>query len=154
MTRIAKIGLVALALAACGRPDPLLQRVRDVSVTSGGLQIHTIYALPPFSDAPMPVYFAATNGGSEADTLLSASSPSSAMVMFHGEGMREVGAQAIAPGDSLVLAPGGTHLMLSPPLPAYVRGDSLKVTLHFARAGDVSLWAPVIDYDEVEAVRP
>ncbi len=153
MTRIAKVGLIALALAACRQPDPLLQRVRDATVTSGGLRIHTIYALPPFADAPMPVYFTVTNAGSGADTLLSALSSSSAMVMFHGEGMQGVGALPIAPGTSLTLAPGGTHLMLSPPLPTFARGDSVAVTLHFALGGDVSLWAPVIGYDEVEEVR-
>ena len=153
MPRIAKSLALLFVLTACRQSDPLLQRVRDTTVTSGALTLHTIYALPPFTDAPMPVYFSVTNGGSTPDTLRSASSPSSAMVMFHGEAMREVGAQAIAPGDSLVLAPGGIHLMLSPPLPMFARGDSLDVTLHFARAGDVRLWAPVIDYDEVEQVR-
>jgi hypothetical protein len=122
-------------------------------VTSGELQVHTIYALPPFTDAPMPVYFTVANRGSAADTLLRVASPSSASVMFHGAAMEMLGAQPIAAGGSLAFEPGGTHVMLSPPLPKFARGDSLEVTLTFAHAGQVTLWAPVIGYDEVDEVR-
>lgn len=152
MPRFANPLLAMLLVAGCRAPDPLLQRVRDASVTSGRLRIHTMYALPPFTDAPMAVYFTVGNGGSQADTLLAAASPASAEVMFHGAGMRMIGAQPIAPGGELVLAPGGTHLMLSPPLPSLARGDSVEVTLRFAHAEAVTFWVPVIDYDEAEDV--
>ncbi len=140
-------------LAACGG-DPLLERVAARSVTSGELRMHTVYALPPFTDAPMPVYLVVVNQGTLADTLVAASSPSSASVMVHGGGMEMLHALPVPAGDELELAPGGLHLMLAPPLDRrHVRGDSVSVTLRFALSGDVTLWAFVIDYAEVDAVR-
>jgi copper(I)-binding protein len=52
-------------------------------------------------------------------------------------------------GDSLVLAPGGLHVMLeltgsNPPQ----KGDSLPLTLRFRHAGDVTVSLPVRAYGD------
>jgi copper(I)-binding protein len=73
--------------------------------------------------------------------------------MLHGGGMAALTALPVPPGDSLVLEPGRLHLMLDPPLPALVRGDSVAITLRFALAGEVALVVPVIDYVEADAIR-
>lgn len=144
--------LVLVLLLACGG-DPLLERVASDTVTSGDLRLHTVFALPPFTDAPMPVYFTVQNGARVADTLLAAASPSSPSVMFHGDAMEMVQALPIPAGGEVVLRPGGLHLMLEPPLDRQrARGDSVTVTLTFARGATVAIQVPVVDYADVEAV--
>lgn len=144
------IPLVA-AIAACG--DPLLGRVESARVTAGALSIHTTYALPPFTDAPMPIYLTIDNTGAGPDSLLGVSSPSSSHAMLHGGGMEAMSALEIPAGGTLALRPGEVHLMLDPPLPSFSRGDSVQVTLRFAHAGSVAVWALVIDYDDLDRMR-
>jgi hypothetical protein len=43
--------------------------------------------------------------------------------------------------------------MLEPPLPRFARGDSVSVTLRFAFAGEVTVWAMVVDYDDLDRLR-
>lgn len=143
---------ILLVLAGCGG-DRLLDRVASDTVTAGDLRLHTIFALPPFTDAPMPVYFSVQNGARVADTLLAAASPASPSVMFHGGEMEMVHALPIPAGGELALRPGGLHLMLEPPLDRQrTRGDSVTVTLTFARGAVVTIRVPVVDYVEVDAV--
>lgn len=143
---------LVLILAACGG-DPLLERVQSATVTSGDLTLHTTFALPPFTDAPMPVYLTIENQAIVADTLLAVTSPASGMAMLHGGGMEMMTALPIPARGEVALRPGALHLMLDPPLDRdYVRGDSVAVTLRFARGAEVKVWAPVIDYDEVDVV--
>jgi copper(I)-binding protein len=152
MRTLAVMTVVGL-LMGCATRDPLLSGVASSKVTAGELELHTFFALPPFTDAPMPVYGVIHNQGTQADTLQRVSSPSSARVMIHGGGMAAITSLPVPAGDSLVLAPGLLHLMLEPPLPPLLRGDSVVVTLHFAAAGEVRLVVPVIDYAEVDLVR-
>jgi copper(I)-binding protein len=152
--RLVLLGLSAAAVAACSSPDPLLERVRTSVVTSGELTVSRVYALPPFTDAPMPLYLTVTNAGAVADTLVGvAGGEGFPAPMIHGGSMAMVDRLPMPAGGALTLEPGGYHLMFEPPLPKRVRGDSVQVTLTFAEAGTVSLWAPVIGYDEVDAVR-
>jgi hypothetical protein len=141
-----------LLLTACAGHDPLLAGVASTKVTAGRLELHPLFALPPFTDAPMPVYVVILNRGDVADTLLGAASPASGHVMLHGGGMSELNAVAVPAGDSLMLVPGQLHLMLDPPLPPLVRGDTVEVTLRFSHAGAVRLMVPVIDYVDVDVV--
>ena len=143
------VGLVVLA--ACG--DPLIGRVESASVTTGDLTIHTAYALPPFTDAPMPIYLTIDNTAVEPDSLLGATTTVSGHTMIHGGGMEGMEALVVPAHGTLALRPGETHLMLEPPLPRFARGDSVQVTLRFARAGTAVTWAMVIDYNDLDRMR-
>ncbi|HRX19130.1 MAG: copper chaperone PCu(A)C [Gemmatimonadetes bacterium] len=147
--------LLALGLAAaCTGSDPLLERVRSAEVTIGDLDVARAYALPPFTDAPMPLYLTVTNRGATADTLVAVRGGEGFPApMMHGSGMGMLDALPVPAGGALRLEPGALHLMFDPPLPPVARGDSIAVTLTFRRAGSVTIWAPVIGYDEVDAVR-
>jgi periplasmic copper chaperone A len=75
--------------------------------------------------------------------------------MIHGQvpdggmgRMQHIEAAAIAPGDSLVLAPGATHLMLMDLSRLPHPGDSIAVTLVFARAGSLVVTLPVRSYGD------
>lgn len=155
MKRTYLAGIVLLGLfAACSQPDPKLARIRDHSVEGGDLVVSRFYALPPFTNAPMAAYFLVWNRGGAADTLTGVSSDARyPMPMIHGPDMQSVGSIVIPPGDTLKFQPGGSHLMFEPPMPKTVIGDSVPIVLHFARAGEVSIWAPVIGYDQVDKVR-
>jgi copper(I)-binding protein len=142
------LALPSLALVACG--DPVLRRVASHAVTHGDLTVHTLYALPPFTDSPMPVYFSVRNAGTELDLLEQATSPASDSVLLHGSGSMEQAPALVVPaGGELRLEPGGQHLMLVPPVPRFARGDSVQVTLRFARAGAVTVWVMVVGYEDV-----
>ena len=84
------------------------------------------------------------------DTLLNVSSPVASAAELHlsydDNGvmkMRSVASMIIAPGKPVVLRPGGYHIMLVGLVRALNPGDSFPVTLHFAKAGAVTVSASV-----------
>ncbi|KMO31800.1 DUF1775 domain-containing protein [Methylobacterium aquaticum] len=90
-------------------------------------------------------YLQVTNTGTEPDRLVAASIPLAARAEVHQMAMDKgvakmapvEGGLVIKPGETVVLKPGGYHLMfmdLSGPVKA---GDTLDGTLTFARAGTV-----------------
>lgn len=84
------------------------------------------------------------------DRLVGARSPASAIVELHdhvNDGgvmrMRRIEAVAIKGAKSVMLQPGGLHVMmmdLGAPLKA---GDTLKLTLIFEKAGELEIAAPI-----------
>jgi len=81
-----------------------------------------------------------------ADRLLSASSPVAARVELHTHvrdgdvmRMRPVADIPVTPGETVELKPGGLHLMLIDLTAALQPGTRVPLTLHFERAGDVTV---------------
>jgi copper(I)-binding protein len=106
---------------------------------------------PPMgADRPAAAYMTIT-GGSEADALLGASSPVSTDVQIHettnsadGMGMQEVERIEIAAGATVMLEPGGYHIMLMMPDPEGLTvGGTVEMTLTFENAGDLVVSAEV-----------
>jgi periplasmic copper chaperone A len=92
------------------------------------------------------------NKSNTGDLLKSARTPRAKSVELHqstmtADGvmqMRKVeGAIPIEAGESLVLQPGGTHLMLLGIEDALKAGEQLILTLEFANAGSVDVVVPV-----------
>lgn len=137
---------------------PLLAGFRPVAVADAGtIVISRAYAFAPPSTDEAAAYFTAANAGTTPDTLLSISSPDAKGASLHRsvqEGnrvtMQSVGATGIAPGDSLVLAPGGAHLMLNGLRSAPRPGDTMHIMLRFARSGELSVALPVRAYGDTE----
>lgn len=153
-TRVMRFLLAVLVvfLAAC--VDRVARRVASHQVTHGDLVVHTLYALPPFTDSPMPVYLTVRNAGSELDFLEGATAPASDSVLLHGSGAMDAAHALVVPaGGELALAPGGQHLMLVPPVPRYGRGDSVEVQLQFSRTGTITVWVMVVGYEDVPVAR-
>ncbi len=97
-------------------------------------------------------YMTIANKGDAGDLLKSARSPKAQSIELHqtvmtDDGvmqMRKVeGAVPIEAGASLVLKPGGTHLMLLGLQDALIAGGELVLTLEFANAGAVDVVVPV-----------
>jgi copper(I)-binding protein len=109
-------------------------------------------ATPPGAPAGA-VFMMLRNGGTENDKLVRASVPQSvaAKVELHTHikdgdvmRMREVPAIDVPAGKTVMLEPGGFHVMLiglTAPLSA---GEQLPLTLTFAKAGTVSVTVPVV----------
>jgi hypothetical protein len=88
-----------------------------------------------------------TNTGTTADRLVSASSPGAEIVQVHemkmdGSVMRmrevEKGLE-IPAGGSVILAPGGYHLMMMGLKAPFKQGASVPVTLVFEKAGKIDV---------------
>jgi periplasmic copper chaperone A len=89
-------------------------------------------------------YMSLRNNGTQADRLVSVTSPAAARVETHvtiRDGsisrMREVKGYEIPAGGTLELKPGGGHLMFVDVKAPFKQGDKVPVTLRFQRAGEV-----------------
>ena len=128
--------LVLLSLAC----EPALPAAR---ATLGQLEISQAFAREPVIQESGAAYFRVHNRGSEADTLLRATSPEASGAMIHGAAMGHLLTLPIPPGGDVVLEPGKTHLMLENLTFMPKPGDSLTLVLEFARAGRLTLRIPV-----------
>jgi periplasmic copper chaperone A len=89
-------------------------------------------------------YLTIENKGTTQDKLIGASSPAAGKVEVHETAtnngvatMRPVkGGLSIPPGQSVTLAPGGYHLMMTELKGPLKKGDKLVVTLVFEKAGE------------------
>jgi copper(I)-binding protein len=87
------------------------------------------------------------NKGATPDKLIGGSSPAAGKVEVHETAtnngvatMRPVkGGLSIAPGQSVTLAPGGYHLMMTELKGPLKKGDKVPVALTFEKAGDVKV---------------
>lgn len=122
------------------------------SATVGELSITGAYIPQPASPDVAAAYFTITDHGSQGDVLLSASSvpASQASLMQESETGANAGTMtnitdglSIPSKGAVVLGPGGYHLMLTEPAATLKAGDSVVLTLRFAKAGTVTVKVPV-----------
>ncbi len=105
-------------------------------------------ATPP--RAPGGAYLTISNGGSEADRLVSVASPRAAKAELHemkiDGGVMTMRPLAdgidIPPGQSVVLAPGGLHIMMMKLNAPIMKGEAVSITLIFERAGEITMDFP------------
>jgi hypothetical protein len=95
-------------------------------------------------------YLDVINNGSETDRLIAASTPAAEHAELHMHAaengimkMRPVEAIEIAPGQHIVLQPGGFHLMLMGLAAPLVEGESFPLTLTFEKAGNIEVSAEI-----------
>jgi copper(I)-binding protein len=108
---------------------------------------HPWSRLAPANAPVIGGYLTLTNTGSQPDTLVGGSATIAERVEIHEmrieDGvarMRPLPAgQEIAPGATVELQPGGTHLMFINPERAFSEGERFEVTLEFANAGEVAV---------------
>ena len=123
--------LLLLAAAACGC---------SARSSRPPLEMRAAWARPADSAASTAAYFVLVNRGPVAVMLVRESSPIAEAVGLHQtmnvDGTAHMSAVdaplAVASGDSLVLKPGGRHLMVSGLTRRLAGGDSLPLLLHFA----------------------
>ena len=97
-------------------------------------------------------YLSVKNTGTTPDHLISASSPAAGAVQVHEmkmEGsvmrMRELdGPLEIKPGETVTLAPGGLHLMMTGLKAPLKQGERVPLTLVFEKAGKIDVELSVV----------
>ncbi|MEJ0012190.1 MAG: copper chaperone PCu(A)C [Bauldia sp.] len=138
----ALIALVLIAAPALAAP-----------VTVGSLTLDAMWtrATPPGAPSAGG-YLTITNTGSEADTLVSVASPVAGMADMHVMEMKDGvmtmhgldGGLPIPAGQTVTLAPDGFHIMFMGLTAALKQGETLPVTLTFAKAGKIETAFPIL----------
>lgn len=139
----ALLAAVAL-LSACSPSGPPAETAAVVTVTDAWCR-----PTPNGATAAACYVTAAARGGD--DRLVGVSSPVAGMAMVHEmtmqNGVMKMGdgpsSLPLAAGHTVVLAPGGTHLMLMDLKGPLTAGSTVSLTLDFAKAPDVTVQAPV-----------
>jgi len=145
------LGLALAALGAC-RVVPVDQ--------AGTVGWSRGYVVKPAAGSPAVLYVWMTNPTAQSDTatgvrMTAADSAQMHRTMAMGNGMEHmtpVPALALPAHDTVKFAPGGLHIMVFGLDSTLARGDSTQVTVTFARAGDVTAWAHVITYADVDSL--
>lgn len=117
------------------------------AAASGGIEIAAPWTRPASAGGMGVGYVKITNGGSEPDTLLGASSDAAEGVELHetsisAEGvasMKKLDSAEVAPGKSIELKPGGMHLMLIGLKAPIKEGETVKAKLNFKKAGAIDV---------------
>lgn len=127
------------------------QDIPEQRQLSGELKVENAWLRAAAEKSNSAGYLRIWNGTAQGDTLLSIQAEGVGKAEIHESyttddglaGMRPVGKPAVASGDSLILQPGGIHLMLMNLSRSLQQGDSLQLTLQFAKAGSLSVTAAV-----------
>jgi copper(I)-binding protein len=137
--------LAVLALVA------LLATVAACSSAGATPTIAQAWARPAPAGGNTAAYFTITAASSQADALLSASSPTADMVQVHEvstdasgmTGMHPIDRLDIAAGASVTLKPGGYHLMVMGVKRELAVGETIELDLVFEHAGKVVIQAEI-----------
>jgi periplasmic copper chaperone A len=97
-------------------------------------------------------YLAITNTGSTDDRLVAVTSDATDRVEIHEMSMEnDVMTMRLRPdglpvpaGETVALEPGGYHLMFMDLVDGFAEGESVRATLRFEQAGDVTIELPVL----------
>jgi copper(I)-binding protein len=114
---------------------------------AGGIEVGYAWARASIgTERPGVAYMAIHNSGSESDRLLGAKTAVAKRAMVHESIMRDGVMKMrpaedidIAPGATVMLEPGGLHLMLTFLQKKLVEGESFPLTLTFEHAGEVTV---------------
>lgn len=115
-----------------------------------GPSVTAAWARPADSGATGGAYLTIVNADSVAVELVGESSPVANSVEVHEsmqhDGMSHMMPRASVPigaRDSVVMAPGGLHVMLNQLMRPLVAGDSVPLTLRFSNGDAVQVRVPV-----------
>ena len=122
--------------------------------TQGELHIAHPWSLQLPPNAPnVAAYFVVHNNGTQDDRLLSVDSPISNDAQLHEHAktadglmkMQQVPSVSVPAGKDVVFAPSAYHVMLMQPKDRSLLGDGQRfpLTLHFEKAGDITVQVAV-----------
>lgn len=133
------LGALAVMVAACS------------GAVAGGQITVSDARVPVPAGANGAAYLTLTNDGEVTDQLTGAATDVAETVEIHetsledgSMSMRPVGGVEIPAGGTVVLEPGGLHLMLVDVTTALEEGDPVTLTLTFAHAGERTVEARMV----------
>ncbi|MFO1142171.1 MAG: copper chaperone PCu(A)C [Amaricoccus sp.] len=146
-------GLLAASLLLLASPVAAHANQATPAGTSAEVALGDLLLSQGFSRATRPGapvaggFLTITNKGMQADTLVGASSPVAGHMEVHEMAlqdgvmkMRELpDGLPIPAGETVVLKPGGYHVMFMQLKQPLVEGRTVDVTLTFAKAGEVTI---------------
>ncbi|MDE0572042.1 copper chaperone PCu(A)C [Demequina sp. B12] len=164
--RFAMGGLVAVTLAACSTDSTPAETSATPTQTSQAADAahsetaaHAVTVTDAWvktTEEGMTAAFGElVNSTDEAVVLVSASTPASGMVELHETSMDDAGGMSmsekeggftIESGDSLVLEPGGNHIMLMDVTTPILAGDTVALTLTFEDGTTLDIEAAAKDF--------
>lgn len=148
--------LTAFALAACGENKTTVSSVKTVDgqvISAGSVEITSpAFRVPLGNNTNTAAYFTLTNKGAEEDRLVSAfcdcAETTEIHTMRHENGVMKMEALPdglpIKAGETVILAPGGLHIMLFGLTTRPENGAVQPLTLTFEKAGSVVVNVPVV----------
>lgn len=136
--------------ATCTRSDSAAE---TALVSDHNLIVSHVFAPAPVSSDVMSLYFTIENTGQKDDTLLTVRTTIAEHASVH-ESVTENGITRMQPlaslplpaGQTVELAPGGVHVMLSDLTQSISEGDTVYADLVFASAPSIALRIPVVSY--------
>ena len=140
-TRIGSVAIgLVVVLAAC-------------SSSESSVSVEDAWGRTSPAAATNAAFYMGIEGGSEADTLVSASSDACGMTELHISVMTD-GVMSmqhlpdgitVPAGETVMLEPGSFHVMCIDRQKDFVAGDTVPLTLEFSGAGTVSVDAEIRD---------
>jgi copper(I)-binding protein len=140
-----------------GHDLPLLVQDAGTGFAAAQPRVTRAFVVAPAGSAPIAIYATIVNPGDAPDTVRACDAELTTECGLHEQRtagammtMHPIAGAVVPPHDTLRLLPGGVHAMLGrvarPPQP----GDSVGITFYLARAGAVSVRAPVVAYGDLE----
>ena len=121
----------------------------------GSLTVVDAFLPEPPSPAVAAIYLTVKNSGSRSDALIgvaTAAADSSMLMTENPNGtMGMLGQLRIPAHGEASLVPGHEHLMLEQPTHTLSLGQHVMVTLHFRRAGLLTISVPVVPLSRILA---
>lgn len=123
----------------------------DDTAPKGGILLKEAWARASIGTSrPAAAFFTAVNTGNESDRLVTITSPIAGKAEVHETTVKNgvmrmspTGPLKIGPGETVVLKPGGLHVMLVGLRKPLKKGGSIDITLEFERAGKITVAAPI-----------
>jgi len=143
--------ITATALFFFGCSSQSDQTETKKTVILGKMELSNGWARPGSKGQNSAAYMRIANGTASNDTLLNIQSSAAEKAELHESyqdennitGMRPAGQQVIAESEKLYLQPGGLHIMLMNLQRNLAVGDTLSISLEFARVGTKNVNIPI-----------
>lgn len=126
------------------------QQKKTAQKTPNKITVSDAWVRPAGKGTNSAVYLTINNRTASADTLISVKTGAANMASVHKTtrkngmtGMHHTKSIVIEAHSKLVLEPGGYHIMLMGLNQKLQKGDTLKLSLTFAKAGTKSIAVPV-----------
>jgi copper(I)-binding protein len=145
--------LLALGGVAGASDGGAATRSAAVGTHIGSLQVLDAFLPSPASPSVAAIYLTVKNAGSRADALVGVQSTVANSTMLMKENangsMGMLTQLRIPPHGETSLVPGRDHVMLEQPSHALSLGQHVLVTLHFRRAGYLTISVPVVPLSQI-----